>query len=229
MIARLLGAAIHSVVYVCAATLIAQAIILAYLWASWGMDRGRLVQMLAIAQGVDLFEISQQQNPAEDEPGAEQPSLEQIIEARLTQDRDLKMREMALQSGLEQLKSDQGRITERRDANRRVIDAFRAELAALQDGAQAKGRVVVGRTLESLEPEQAKKLILEMLDKDELEEVVMLMSKMPERPRANILAEFKTDKETEAIAEVLRRIRQGYPQAAIADKARTKLNGNSAL
>ncbi len=223
MIAKLIGGAVNLVVYLSAATMIATVIMLCYLWSTWHMDRGRLVQMLAIAQGLDLFQ-TEAENDGEGGVSAEQPSMQQIIDARLSQDRDLKMREMALQNGIEQLRTERRQVAEQRGAYERRRTDFLTEVAQIKEGAEADGRAIVGTTLETVEPDQAKVLLLEMLDKQETEDVVILMTAMNERKRAGILGEFKTPDEIAKIAEVLRLIRQGHPQAALAEEVSQKVD-----
>ena len=216
MIAKILGGAINSVVYLSAASMIATVIMACYLWSTWHIDKGRLVQMLAIAQGLDLFQ-SQEEDEAEDrEISTEQPSMQQIIDARLSQDRDLKMREMALENGNDQLRNERRSLVEERAAYERLQNEFDARIDRIEKGAEADGRAVVGATLQTLEPEQAKLFLLDMLDKEETEDVVILMAAMDERKRAGIIEAFQTPDEIAKIAEVLRLIRQGHPKAAIA-------------
>ncbi len=224
MIARLLGGTINLVVYLSAATMMATVIMVCYLWTTWHMDRGRLVQMLAIAQGLDLFQAQADGEAKEGGSSAEQPSMQQIIDARLAKDRDLTMREMALQNGNEQIRIEVKRVIEQQAAYERLIKDFRTQLAGLQEGAEAEGRTAVATTLQTLEPEQAKQLLLEMLDKQETEEVVILLTGMDERRRAGILGEFQTADEIAKIAEVLRLIRQGHPKAAVAKEVSQKVD-----
>lgn len=224
MIARILGGTINLVVYVGAATMIAQVIMLCYLWSSWNMDRGRLVQMLAIAQGLDLLQPEGDADPLGRDPAPEQPTMDEIIAARVSADRDLGMREMALASGVEELKAEQRRLAEQRGAYERLKGGFQAELARLKQGAEAEGRRVFSTTLARLEPEQGKAFLLEMLDKNENEEVVMLLAGMDERRRSALLGEFQTPDEIAKIAEVLRLIRQGHPQAALAAEVSQKIS-----
>ncbi|MHB8900510.1 MAG: hypothetical protein ACYC6Y_17290, partial [Thermoguttaceae bacterium] len=75
-----------------------------------------------------------------------------------------------------------------------------------------------------LEPEQAKQFLVDMLDKQETEEVVILVTGMDERRRAAILGEFQTPEEVTKIAEVLRLIRQGHPKAAVAKEVSQKVD-----
>jgi hypothetical protein len=222
MIAKILGGMINLIVYASAATMIAVVIMLCHLWSTWHMDRGRLIQMLAIAQGLDLFQ-TQEEEELEREPSAEQPSMQEFLDARLSQDRDLEMRETALQNGNEQLRRERRQLTELRDANQRFRDGFLTELAQLKEGAQAEGRKIVGTTLESIEPEQAKAFLLDMLDKEETEEVVILLIGMEGRKRSGILETFETVEERAQIADVLRLIRQGHPKAAIAEEVSQKV------
>ena len=225
MIAKLLGGAINLVVYMSAASMIATVIMVCYLWSTWHMDRGRLVQMLAIAQGLDLFQSqSEEEEEGDRDSSSEQPSMQQIIDARLSQDRDLKMREMALENGNEQLRMERRRLTDQREAYERLQKEFQTQLAQLADGAEAEGRTIVGTTLQTLEPDQAKLFLLEMLEKQETEEVVILMSSMDERKRAGIIEAFQTADEIAKIAEVLRLIRQGHPKAAIAEEVSQKVD-----
>lgn len=224
MIAKALGGAINLVVYVGAATMIAEVIILCYLWSSWNMDRGRLVQMLAIAQGLDLLQPEAEADPLRANPAPEQPTMDEIIAARASADRNLSMREMALRSGVEELKLAQRRLTEQRDAYERLKNGFQAELARLKQGAEAEGRSAFSATMERLEPEQAKTFLLEMLEKNEIEEVVILLAGMEERRRSALLGEFQAPDEIAKIAEVLRLIRQGHPQAALAEEVSQKVS-----
>jgi hypothetical protein len=224
MISRLLEGAVNFVVYASAATMMATVIMVCYLWTTWHMDRGRLIQMLAIAQGLDLFQAQAEDEAKEREPSAEQPSMQQIIDARLSKDRDLTMREMALQNGNEQLRMELRRLIEQRAAYDRLMKDFQTQLAQVQEGAEAEGRTTVAATLQTLEPEQAKLLLLDMLDKQETEEVVILLIGMDERRRAGILGEFQTPDEIAKIAEVLRLIRQGHPKAAIAEEVSQRVD-----
>ena len=74
MIARWLKTAIGLFACFCIATLLAQIIILGYLGLSWQLDLEKTVQMLAIAQGIDLF-AAQKEAQSDDEPVAtEEPS-----------------------------------------------------------------------------------------------------------------------------------------------------------
>ncbi len=216
MIARCLRTATSLLVCFCAGTLLAQGIILGYLWSAWQLDRQKLLQMLAVARGADV-PTDHEQPSDRDEIPPEQPSYQDWIDKRAALFRDLELRELALNNALEQLRFQQQELVEDQETHRRLKQQFEAGLAALKQSAEAEGRETVGRILETIKPKQAKEQILEMLDNEEIDEVVILLSEMSDSKRAKILGEFKTEEENEKIGEVLRLIRQGEPESGIAD------------
>jgi len=78
--------------------------------------------------------------------------------------------------------------------------------------------------LQTIKPKQAKELLVQMLENNEIDQVVLLLSGLSETKRAKILAEFKTPDENKRLSEVLRLIRQGQPGTSIADKAQQQFS-----
>jgi hypothetical protein len=229
MIKRWLQTGVNLLVYFCAATLLAQVIIFAYLWSTWQVDREKVIQMLAIAQGIDLLEAQQEFEDSQQKVPPEQLSYQDWIDQRATMFRDLELRELALNKALTRLKLDQRQLADEQLAHRQSVADFEARLLALSEGAEAQGRQTISRILESIKPKQAKELILDMLDNDEIDEVVVIFGDMTESKRAKILAEFETAPEVEKISEVLRLLRQGDPTASTAEAALGQiLQGNPA-
>jgi len=222
MIARLLGTAANLFVYFCAATLIAEMIILGYVWSAWGLDRDRLTQLVAVARATDSS-TTQEDAAGLGQLSPEQPSYDQIVDRRALKSRDLELREMALKTALAELKSQQGQLVEALEQQRRRADEFDARLKDIQQGAEAEGRDIVRRTLESIKPSQAKEQLFAMLQNDETDEVVLLLSAMQDSKRAKIIAEFKTPEENQKLAEVLRLIREGEPVSSLAEEAAAPL------
>jgi hypothetical protein len=220
-----LNTASSLLVYFLAATLLAEVIILAYVWFAWKLDRERLVGMLAVAQGIDLATPAKA-GTAQEEIAQEQASYKEIVESRATKFRDLELREQALQNALDQLKADQRRVAEQEAEYRQISQEFTAQLATLAEGAKAEGRDEVRRILEALRPAQAKLQLMEMLEADEIDEVVVLLTGMQDAKRAKILAEFKNE-ENKEVAEVLRLIREGEPKAGTAQDAIGQLGTNA--
>jgi hypothetical protein len=219
MIGKLLRTAVAMVLYVCVATVIAGAALVLWYGHTWQVDRGKLLRALAAVQGVDLEEVKTQ----EQEASSEQPSYEQVLEIRAVKTRNLELREQALRGTLQQLQAEQRKLADEKKRLQQLREAFQGELLALQKGATATGREDARRTLETLKPKQAKELLEQMLEKKEIDEVVTLLAGMSDTKRAKIIAEFKTPPEVEQLGEVLRRIRQGLPNAAMADSAQKQL------
>jgi len=216
MIRRLLGGGVSLLVYACVATVIAQAILAVHLALTWRLDRTRWVQMLAIAQGVDLVAINEEAQRELVDPSQQQISLQEILDTRAVKVHHLELREQALEDGLTQLAYEQRRLTDEKKRYTQLRESFDAELLSLKEGAVADGTENVRLKLESIKANQAKDLLVRMLDNDELEEVVILLAAMPTQKCAKIMGEFKTPSEIEQLNEILRKIRNGYPDFELA-------------
>jgi hypothetical protein len=223
MIKRLLGAVGTMIVYACVGTIIAQAVIMAYLISTWKIDNQRWLSVIAAAQGILPAEGAEAQTKVAEVKVAEQPSLDQILEARALKSRNLELREQELRNSLSQLQLEQTKLADDKKSYKQLRTDFDAQLLSMREGAVASGKDEVRNTLENLKPKQAKALIIEMLNKKEIDDVVALLSPMPDAKRAKILGEFKTDEEMEQLSEVLRRIRVGSPTASVPENTRKQL------
>jgi flagellar motility protein MotE (MotC chaperone) len=226
MIARWLGSALTLSIYFCAATWIAECLFAAWLWSAWHLDRARLAQVVAVLHGGSAPsaapEAPAQAKPPEVPP--EQPSYQEILDRRAVKARDLELRELSLHSTLDQLKVQQRQLADEEKRLQEQAAQFAAQMKSVKEGAEAGGRDVVLRTLQTIKPKQAKEQLAQMLENHEIDQVVLLLAGLPETNRAKILAEFKTPDENKRLAEVLRLIRQGQPEASIADKAQQQFS-----
>jgi hypothetical protein len=223
MIGKLWRGTSWLLVQVCVATIIAQAILMAYCGRAWQLNRVKLIQMLAIAQGVDLAALREQAGGSQELPPQEQASYNQVLETRAVKSRNLELREQALRSGLQQVQSEQDKFAEAKRQFLATQEKFGRELAALEKGAAATGREDARRTLEAMKPKQAKELLVQMLERKEMDEAVVLLAGMTESRRAKIAAEFKSPNEVEQLGELLRRIRQGTPLAGMAESTEKQM------
>jgi hypothetical protein len=222
MIGKLLRLLFSLAAAFCVATVIAEAILVTYYVRAWELNREKLVQILAVARGVDLETVAEQAH-ADEAVSGEQPSYEQILEARALKARNIELREQSLRTGLQSFQAELRKMADEKNRLVQLREGFQGELAAMGKGAAAAGRDDVRRTLETIKPKQAKELIALMLERKEMDEVVVLMAGMPEAKRAKIVAEFKTPSEVEQLGEVLRRIRQGVPSSTMAESAQKQL------
>jgi folylpolyglutamate synthase/dihydropteroate synthase len=224
MIGRLINIAWMTFVYGCVGTIIAQAIILAYLASAWKVDHQRWQGIIAAAQGIVPAQTADAQIIVPEEKVAEQPSYDQVLEARAIKNRNLEIREQELRNSLTQVQLDQNKLAEEKKRYKQLRDGFDAELLSMRDGATATGKEEVSRTLETIKSKQAKTLILEMLNKKEIDEVVALLKPMSDAKRAKIFGEFKTEEELAKLSEVLRRIREGAPAVSVPETTRKQLD-----
>ncbi len=220
---RLVPALVQLLVYFAVATLLAQALLLGFAVWKWDLNRDRVIQILALAQGVDLFTMRETALVKAEDVVAEQMSFDEIRTTRALKYRNLERREQALASGLAQMRTEQQNLAEERRRFRSVRDAFEAELNEMREGALAQGMDEVRRILESVRPAQAKLQLIEMLNNDELDTVVVLLAEMPDQRRSKIIGEFKTPQDQAKIAEVLKRILEGVPDGELAAAAQENL------
>lgn len=213
MIGRLIGGILSLVIYFCVATVLAEVILLVFAAKSWGLDRTKLIRVLAAAQGVELAPkvvAAPGKSPGE---SGEQASYEQLLEARALKARNLELREQALHNGLDQLGVEQAKLAATQADFQRSRDQFQADVDALakkQKELQEGGYEEVRRSLIAAKPKQAKDLIVQMMEKNEINDVVALLTPVPEKQRAKIFAEFKGE-EVRKVDEILRLIRRGEP------------------
>jgi len=218
---RLLGGLTTLLVYLCAATLLSEVVVAGYLWSAWKLDQAKLLRMMAVAQGAESAEDEAKEKEAETkkEPASEeQASFAEVLERRAVKTRDLELREQSLDKALDEVKFQQQIVDSDRQKEQELMTRFTAELKSLKEGAQASGRELVRRTLETVKPRQAKEQLFEMLQNNEMDQVVMILAGMQESRRAKILAEFKTPEENRKLAEVLRRLREGQPESSLVDR-----------
>lgn len=226
MIGRLLHGTMALVLYFCLATLISEIILANYLWGKWKLDRGRLLQIAAVAQGLAPTAAGPG-SPAE--PIAEeQPSYDQFLATRATRDLNLQLREQALANSLAELRSGQQSLSQAQGQLARQRQQYETQLKTLQEDSEGAGSENVLLTLSALKPKQAKELLLTMLGNRETQAVVTLLRDMPDKKRAKVVAEFKTPDEVSKIEEILRLIRTGAPEADLAKQSEQQLQGKSA-
>lgn len=224
MIARLMRTGSVLFVYVCLATIMAEVVLGAYVVSAWKLDKNRLIQILAIAQGIDLFEMKEDAERKREDRSTEQVSIDQILETRARKFHNLELREQALRNDLSQLAFEQRKLSDEGKRYRQLREAFNVELTTLQEQAASTGMDDNRAKLEAIQPKQAKQLLDEMLEAEEMDDVVILLSGMPNVKSAKIIKEFNNEQDIERIGEVLRRIRQGSPTAELAIEAQEKLN-----
>ena len=208
-------------------TTISLVVILGMLWWKGALADERLLAMIAALQGIQPLPPGAAGGA--DPAAAEQPSLDQIMQARLRASLDLDLRESAIDKSLGDLRTVETLIkTERERLDLWKLD-FDQRLAKLETAATDAALLEVQRALEVMSPKQAKDQILKMLDEpgsagdDPMQDVVTVIKSMADDKRKKLLSEFKTPEEAEKLAEILHEIRLGLPDSEVIKDTRNQL------
>jgi flagellar motor protein MotB len=223
MIGKLLRLVTVLVSCLCVATLMAQVVIVGMLVSQGKLNAKSLEQIAAVLQGVDLTAQTPKADTDKDPADKEEPSYDDILQARAVKTRQIELREQALKSGMDELAARQRQIKAEMDAYQRVKTSFEASLAELDNAERVRARDEVRLILENMDPVQAKIQILRMVDADEMEDIVLMLSAMSPTKKAKIIAEFKSDEEQKTLEDILRLIKDGIPKTNLLDQTRQQL------
>jgi hypothetical protein len=197
------------------------------LWWKGAFSDDRVMGMLAVLSGV--------QTPAAGAAAAgdgiadEQPSLDQIMQRRLAASLDLDLRETAIDKALGELRNLEAEV---KVENKRLDDwkvSFDKRLETLESETTDEALFQLQRTIEVMNPKQAKDQILKMLAEpataadDPMRDVVTILKTMPADKQKKLIGEFKLEPEAEKLAEILKQIRLGSPDADLIRDTRNQL------
>lgn len=223
-----------AMLYFCVATVVAETGAIAVLAAQGVISQEKLFQCMATLYGVNLREIEDKANTANQPPAKEQPAFDEVIKQRALASRDLDLREAAIDKALVDVRALTAQLKTERERYDQLKQQFDARLAQLEQVFTDSSLQEVQRTLEVMQPKQAKDQILRMLDEagtDEQEkvnrDVVTMLKAMPLDKRKKIITEFKTEEESQKLHEILKQIREGVPDLTLIRETRAKLAGFS--
>jgi hypothetical protein len=206
----------------CVATVLTQFIMLGYFLTRGSVNGSTATKVVALLNGIDISgnRLQQIMRASEDR---EQPDFDDILEARKMEsfDMDVRLRSQKeyrdeLATMLADIKEKGARLDER-------ITSFRADMENISKNAEKEGVIDVQRTLQSLDPVQAKEQLLIMYDDERIDDVVTIVKLMSSEKRSSVLGEFVDTKEAEKLSEILRRIGEGMPTTALIDDTREGL------
>ena len=222
---KLISLAMLLMTAACTATVIAAAALAGYGFMQGYLSKEKIGKMVAVAQGAELASAEPNtKKAAVEETRPEQPSFDQVIEARAVKTRNLELREQAVVNATNQLRAEQTKLGDSQTALKKAQQAYAEQLANVEKRSSDLGWDANRRDLSALKPKQAKELILLMVKKDEIKQVVSLLLPMPDQKRAKIFAEFKTPEDLERVDEIMRLVRQGEPLAGVAAAAEQTLD-----
>lgn len=223
---RLLGLLL---LWFCIGTVLAQAVLLGMLWWKGAFADQRVVAMIAAlngihpepggAPGADAASLSKQQM-----------SLTEISQRRMLTSLDLDLRESTLDKSLVELRNLEEKIRTEDERLSLWKRSYDYRLASLEGTTLATSLLEVQKTLEAIQPKQAKEQILRMLDdspdghnEHAMQDIVKILKAMPLDKRRKILGEFKSEDEATTLAEILKEIRLGAPEVDLIRDTRAGL------
>ncbi len=210
-------------VYLCVATMIAQAAALTTLWAKGALDRSRVYRVLAALHGVDVVTMQTNLSTQKKDTDQEQHSFAARLEAQSLKSLDLDLRETALDKGLVDLRNLQDATQAEQAEFLALRQSYDAKLKDLVEQEQASAMKQLQRTIEAMQPRQAKEQLLKMLDDQAIGDVVTIVKNMPVDKQKKLIAEFKDGTDADQLYQILRSIRAGEPVVSQIEEARTKL------
>jgi hypothetical protein len=219
-----------ALLYFCVATVLAQVGAGVYLVATGALTQEKMYQCLAAFYGVNLHEIEQKAAQAHEPPPNEQPDFAEVIKQRALASRDLDLRETAVDKALVDVRALTAQLKTERARYDQLKLQFDARLAELEQVSTDNALQEVQRTLEVIQPKQAKDQILRMLEEAKPEEraavdrdVITILKAMPLDKRKKIIGEFKTEEEAQKLHDILQQIREGVPETALIRDTRAQL------
>lgn len=210
---------IRGLALLCVATCITQVLLLAFYAARGTLNPTTGTKVIALVNGIDITGERLRRILRESDDG-EQPSFEQVLEARRLAglDMDLRLRSQNRYRGelaemLAKLINERDRFDDRRDA-------FERNLNELEQGAIDEGITRVQRLMQELEADKAKDMLLRWFDDERIDDVVKIVQAIPSDKRKDILAEFESDEENDMLYQIIRRIGDGLPVTSLIEQAR---------
>jgi hypothetical protein len=199
---KLVGAAW---VWFCVATVLAEAALLAALWARGWLTRERLVLVVGALDGKQRPAAKSSEKPAGDAPSWEQLEKET---AKLAQaDALVKSRRAMAEDAAELVRDEQTRTETDRQRFAEMQTSFDHALADLERQTLEAGLQDVRQTLENMSPKQAKDHLLRMFAAGAKDDLVKVFSSISIEKRKKIVGEFRTPAEQDTLHEILRDVR----------------------
>ena len=135
---------------------------------------------------------------------------EEKISSRIAADPSTKLRHEALAKGADDIRGLAQQLSTKRERYEIVKQGFSELLNTLEQEANTNSLQEVGRTLEILQPKQTKDLLMIMLqfdepddDDDVLQDLLGIISNMPQDKLKKIFGEFKTVDEQVVLHKIL--------------------------
>ena len=184
--------------YFSVGTVIAQVVIVAIIFWKWGLTGEKYTRLMAHFRGVNTVELIVEQGRFAKAAGDAKTSNSGSL---------VLMREKALEQGIGKSKISENLFS----GNQKQYDTVRAIFTKRLDELEAtkviEARETVIETLEALDPELTKDMILLMIEDVGAKEVGEILDGMPKNRKTKIYAEFTTPEEEKVLNTIFKALR----------------------
>jgi len=195
--------------YLATATVITLGLGLGYLWHTEQLTDDKLFRIIALVQGVDLQQIAEAQRATNEDVPPEEPSLDTLAGQQQVLDRNFEVKQLALQRGRQEYEDRLQQLRVQSDRYDRLARQWQDTLRQEQELKTQENIAKVVTNLEQVKPATAKKLLLQWIDEDRMEDVITLLGRMSENKKGKILNSFSTDEELTKLHEILQMMIDG--------------------
>ena len=194
MMRKLLNGLRLGFAYFSVGTVIAQVVIVVLIFWKWGLTGEKCTRLLAHFQGVDAVELIVEQGKLAKAEGYVKTNNSESLVSK---------RKDALKKGIGKSKISETLIGNDQKQYDTVRGIFAKRLDELEATKVIEARKTVIQTLEVLDPELTKDLILLMIDDVGAKEIGEILAGIPKERERKIKAEFTTPEENEVLHKIL--------------------------
>lgn len=209
----------------CVATVLTLFLGVGFAWQQGKLSQDKLVKVAATFHNIEVS--LQESKPAVIDSGtSEQPSYLEQDRLRMTVSKNIDLKTQSLDNGLSGLEFARRKLENDVTNFDRRLNAFEAELDKKQGTAKQKGYTHLRMIWEKMAPQDVKNHILNMVnEKQQIEEVVVLLSDMENDKRVKIFNRFSTveKQELEVLSDILEKIRIGDPEGSLIRETQQQL------
>ena len=180
--------------YFSVGTVLAQVVIVVIIFWRWGLTGEKCTRLLAHFKGVDTIKLIVEQGKLAKAEGYVKTNNSESLVSK---------RKDALKKGIGKSKISETLISNNQEQYDTVRGIFAKRLDELEATKVTEARKTVIQTLEVLDPELTKDLILLMIDDVGAKEVGEILAGIPRDRERKIKAEFTTPEENEVLHKIL--------------------------
>ncbi|MGL6195779.1 MAG: hypothetical protein ACRC2T_13265 [Thermoguttaceae bacterium] len=215
---RLLKLSGTALLYIGASMFLAELIFLAYLKFAWGINSNKVNQMIAIAQGIDIFQTEKKLREAVEDK-IQQMSYDEVLKIRAERGLQGDYGKMISGQSEKALLADVRRFEDQKKQFDQSVLNFEKRLTDLKKEQESAGFNELVLMMESLDAKLSKKQILQMIENKEQDRVVLILRAMKPVARKKLLNVLKEDSDVKELADIFRRVGDGEPESKLVKEA----------